>query len=140
MDRYLDTTRIGPMNLRREDIAPIVVNCLRRGVELGHYDLRAWVVMANHVHVLLLPKVSPQRLLGGLKGSTAREANQVLGRTGRPFWHAESNDHRVRDARELEKTVAYIENCRWSSAAGTSGGTSGRATSTSGELAHTPHA
>jgi putative DNA methylase len=73
------------MYLRREDIARIVVNSLRRGVELGHYDLRAWVVMPNHVHALLLPKVSPARLLGGLKGSTAREANQVLGRTGQPF-------------------------------------------------------
>jgi type I restriction enzyme R subunit/putative DNA methylase len=133
MDRYLDTTRIGPMYLHREDIARIIVNSLRRGVELGHYDLRAWVIMANHVHVLLLPKVPPQSLLGGLKGSAAREANQVLGRTGQPFWQAESYDHWVRDAREFEKIVGYIENnpvkagfvanagdYRWSSAAGTS--------------------
>jgi REP element-mobilizing transposase RayT len=162
MDRYLDTTRIGPMYLRRDDIARIVVNSLRRGVELGHYDLRAWVVMANHVHVLLLPKVSPQRLLGGLKGSAAREANQVLGRTGQPFWQAESYDHWVRDAREFEKIVAYIENnpvkagfatrpddYPWSSAAkpaardgksAVAAGTSACATSTSGELPHTPHA
>ena len=34
MDRYLDITRIGPMHLRREDIARLVVNSLRRGVEL----------------------------------------------------------------------------------------------------------
>jgi REP element-mobilizing transposase RayT len=98
------------MYLRREDIARIVVNSLRRGVELGHYDLRAWVVMPNHVHALLLPKVSPARLLGGLKGSTAREANQVLGRTGQPFWQAESYDHWVRDALEFERIVNYIEN------------------------------
>jgi type I restriction enzyme R subunit/putative DNA methylase len=107
------------------------------------------VVMPNHVHALLLPKVSPARLLGGLKGSTAREANQVLGRTGQPFWQAESYDHWVRDAREFEKIVAYIENNpvtaglvarpddhRWSSAAGTRA----RATSTSGGLLHRPHA
>jgi len=110
MDRYLVTARLGPMYLRREDVARIIVNSLHRGVELGHYDLRAWVVMANHVHAILLPKVSPARLLGGLKGSTAREANQVLGRTGQPFWQAESYDHSVRDEREFEKIVAYIEN------------------------------
>src|ERR1022692_28101 len=52
MDRYLDTTREGPMYLRREDIARIVVNSLQRGFELSHYELRAWVIMANHVHVL----------------------------------------------------------------------------------------
>src|ERR1022692_1604940 len=41
MDRYLDTTRVGPMYLRREDIARIVVNSLQRGFELSHYELRA---------------------------------------------------------------------------------------------------
>ena len=162
MDRYLDTTRFGPMYLRREDIARIVVNSLRRGVDLGHYDLRAWVVMANHIHVLLLPKVSAQRLLGGLKGSAAREANQALGRTGQPFWQAESYDHWVRDEREFEKIVAYIEDnpvkagfvaradeYRWSSAAKpaardgkspVAAGTSACATPTSRELLHTRHA
>jgi hypothetical protein len=79
MDRYMDTTRTSPMYLP-EDIAGIV-------------DLRAGVIMANHVHVLWLPEVSPQRLPGGLKACTARQANQVLGHTGRPFWQAESFDH-----------------------------------------------
>ncbi len=55
MDRYLDTTRIGPMFLRRSDVASLVVAALRRGLTLGAYDLRAFVVMGNHVHVLLLP-------------------------------------------------------------------------------------
>jgi putative transposase len=159
MDRYLDTTRIGPMYLSREDIARIVVNSLRRGVELGHYDLRAWVIMANHVHVLLRPKVQTQRVLGALKGCTAREANLVLGRTGEPFWQAESYDHWVRDTREFEKIVAYIENnpvkagfvtrpenYPWSSAAkpaapdgrsAVRAGTSACATPTSGGLLHT---
>ncbi len=39
--------------------------------------------MANHVHVLLLPKVLPSRLMQSLKGSTARQSNLVLGRTAR---------------------------------------------------------
>jgi len=161
MDRYLDTTRFGPMFLRREDIARIVVNSLQRGVEIGHFDLRAWVVMGNHVHTLLLPKVPPARLLGALKGCTAREANLVLGRTGQTFWQAESYDHWVRDEREFEKIVAYIESnpvkagfvarpedYAWSSAAEpaardgkspVAAGTSACATSTE-ELLHTPHA
>jgi putative transposase len=110
MDRYLDTTRTGPMYLLREDMARIVVNALNKGVELGHYDLRAYVIMANHVHALLLLKVAPQRLLRALKGVTARDANQVLGHTGQPFWQAESYDHWVRDAGEFERIIAYIEN------------------------------
>jgi REP element-mobilizing transposase RayT len=162
MDRYLDTTRLGPMYLRRKDIANIVATNLQRGVELGHYDPPAWVIMANHVHALLLPKVSPERLLGALKGCAAREANLVLGRTGQPFWQAESYDHWVRDARELEKIVIYIENnpvkagfvtrpedYPWSSAAKpaardgrspVAAGTSACATSTSEAPAHISHA
>ena len=44
-----------------------------------------------------------------LKGSTARAANQLLGRTGQGFWQDESFDHYVRSALELERTILYIE-------------------------------
>jgi REP element-mobilizing transposase RayT len=110
IDRRLDAAQDGPLYLRQEPIARTVVASLQRGVELGHYRLRAWVLMANHVHVLLLPLVSPSRLLQSLKGSTARAANRVLGRAGETFWQAESYDHWVRDEREMERIAAYIEN------------------------------
>jgi putative transposase len=110
MDRYLDTTRKGPQYLLRPEIAGVVVaRSIQRGVSLGQYELRAWVVMANHVHVLLLPLVSPSRLLQSLKGCTAREANLILGNTGKRFWQAESYDHWVRDDSELERIAGYIE-------------------------------
>jgi hypothetical protein len=44
-----------------------------------------------------------------LKGSTARQANLILGRTGEAFWQDESFDHRVRDEMELERIVRYVE-------------------------------
>ena len=100
MDRYLDAARYGPKYLTQEPIAELVVASLFRGVQLGHYELGAYVIMANHVHALLLPRVSPSRLLQSLKGNTAREANRILGRTGETFWQAESYDHWVRDERE----------------------------------------
>jgi putative transposase len=109
MDRYLDTTRKGPQFLLRPEIAEIVVRSIQRGVRLGQYELRAWVVMGNHVHVLLLPLISPSRLLQSLKGHTAREANLALDRTGQKFWQAESYDHWVRDDAELGRMAAYIE-------------------------------
>jgi REP element-mobilizing transposase RayT len=130
MDRYLDQARGGPMFLAQEPIARLVVASLRRGVLLGHYELGAYVIMANHVHVLLLPKVSPSRLLQSVKGATARQANLILGRTGETFWQAESYDHWVREESEWHRIAAYIENnpvkaglvlraedYRWSSAA-----------------------
>jgi REP element-mobilizing transposase RayT len=44
-----------------------------------------------------------------LKGSTARQANLILGRTGEAFWQDESFDHRVRDEVELHRIVRYVE-------------------------------
>ncbi len=90
MDRYLDTLRTGPSYLRLPHVAQLVVNSIRRGVELGHYRLRAWAVMPNHVHLLLLPLISPSRRLQSLKRSSAREVNLALG--------------------ELERIAAYLEN------------------------------
>src|SRR5450759_2163052 len=110
MDRYLDMARDGPVFLRQEAIAELVVNSLFRGVELGHYQLDSFVVMANHVHVLLLPLTAPRRLLQSLEGYTAREANRLLGRTGGPFWQRESYDHWVRDELEMGRIARYIEN------------------------------
>jgi putative transposase len=109
LDRQLDTLRTGPMYLRQPDIAQIVVGSIRRGEELGHYELVAYVVMANHVHLLIWPRIAPGRLLKSLKGSTAREANRLLGRTGESFWQKESYDHWVRNPSEFEKIRTYIE-------------------------------
>lgn len=110
LDRQLDALRAGPMYLRQPEIAQIVVRSIRKGEELGHYELVAYVVMANHVHLLIWPRIAPERLLKSLKGSTAREANRLLGRTGESFWQKESYDHWVRNPIELEKIRGYIEN------------------------------
>ena len=82
IDRRLGAARTGPLFLRQQAIAQLVNDSIHRGVELGHYQLGAYVIMANHVHVLLLPLVDPSHLLKSLKGHTARQANLLLGRTG----------------------------------------------------------
>jgi putative transposase len=73
------------------------------------YELPAWVVMPNHVHLLMLPLVGLPRITHWIKGRTAREANLLLGRTGEPFWQDESYDHWVRNENEFNRIVAYIE-------------------------------
>lgn len=73
------------MFLRNPAIASSVAQALRRGAVMGLYDLRAFAVMANHVHVLLYPRQEASRVLQWIKGVTAREANQLLARTGKPF-------------------------------------------------------
>ena len=110
LDRQLDNMQQGPMYLRQPDIAQIVVASIHKGVDLSHYELEAYVVMANHVHLLIQPRIAPDRLLKSLKGASAREANRLLNRTGEPFWRKESYDHWVRNQSEFEKIRRYIEN------------------------------
>jgi REP element-mobilizing transposase RayT len=110
MDRLLDHARTGPLYLARPEIASIVVKAIQEGRDtLQHYQLHAFVVMANHVHLLITPKAPVPTLLQWLKGTTARRANQVLELTGRAFWQEESYDHWVRDEREFRRIHAYIE-------------------------------
>jgi REP element-mobilizing transposase RayT len=73
------------------------------------YHLHAWVIMPNHVHVVLEPQVAMPGIMRWLKGRTARTANRILGRTGMPFWQEESFDHWVRSAEELQAAVDYVE-------------------------------
>ena len=110
MDRCLDSARHGPSYLRQDAIARIVLNALWKGRDLGLFDLGPYVLMPNHVHVLLLPKVPPARLLQSVKGASAREANILLGLTGHAFWQRESYDHWVRSEAEWKRIAAYIEN------------------------------
>ena len=110
MDRELDNGTIGPVWLRNPRIAQRVVDALLYGErELKLYELLAFVVMSNHVHVLLQPQVPLPKITRVLKGFTAREANQILGRTGKAFWKDESYDHWVRDDDELHRIIHYIE-------------------------------
>jgi putative transposase len=110
MDRRLDRALSGPVWLKRPEIAACVIGTLRKGAcELGHFILHSYVVMPNHVHALLTPKTQVSRLMNGIKGVTSRAANQILRRTGKPFWQDESFDRWVRDANEFVKIKSYIE-------------------------------
>jgi putative transposase len=54
-DRYLDHAVLGPMHLKDPRAAKIVEDAILVGAG-ERYDLFAWCVMSNHVHVLLMPK------------------------------------------------------------------------------------
>ena len=109
-DRKLDRLASGPLWLKEPRIANLVSHAVLIGAdERRFYDLCAWVVMPNHVHLLILPLISVSVLMRWLKGSTARGANGILGRTGQPFWQDESFDHYLRATSRLDRTIAYIE-------------------------------
>lgn len=107
LEAYLDRGR-GECHLRRPEIAQLVEDSLRfrHGVE---YDLRAWVVMPNHVHVLFRVDSTPMhRVVDAWKGYTAKLANKILGRKGR-FWQSGYWDTYMRDSHHEGRTRRYIE-------------------------------
>lgn len=55
----------------------------------------SFMVMPNHVHLLVTPQTNAREWLGPLKGYTAHEANCMLGRGGSLFWQDESYDRAV---------------------------------------------
>jgi putative transposase len=110
MDRLLDDARKGPLYLRMPQIADMVVDALRYSEQhLEQYQIHAYAVMANHVHLLVTPHVEISKLTQSLKRFTARQANRILGLTGQTFWQAETYDRLVRDRTELQRIAAYIE-------------------------------
>ena len=109
-DRELDRTQEGPRWMSEAAVAEAVMAAVLSGALPWHYyELRAWVVMPNHVHILILPKNELPKCLCAVKTISGRDANRILGRTGQPFWQQESYDHWVRDGDELERVVRYIE-------------------------------
>ncbi len=109
MDAELDKAATGPLWLREPKIAEYVEAAIFRGEEMKQYELDTYVVMPNHVHALLWPWIAMERITGGIKGVSARDANATLGRTGRHFWEDESFDHWVRNDVELRRIRIYIE-------------------------------
>jgi REP element-mobilizing transposase RayT len=108
MDHLLDRATAGRLYLRRPEIAQMVVDAIWYR-DPRHYRLHSFVVMPNHVHLLITPRVPLSEVLHSLKRFTAWEGNRILARTGKPFWQDESFDRLVRDEREFERIVAYIE-------------------------------
>ncbi len=109
-DREADKAAVGPVWLQDPRVARMVAEALLYGESGRHfYQLRAWVIMPNHVHVVIRPETSLPEITRWLKGSSARKANLILGRTGKAFWQDESFDHRVRDEVELDRIVRYVE-------------------------------
>jgi REP element-mobilizing transposase RayT len=104
---YLDAG-YGACYLREARIAEIVQSALLY-FDGERYRLLAWVIMPNHVHVLVETKQGYplDKIVHSWKSYTASRANGVLARTG-AFWHREYIDRFIRDERHMAHTVRYI--------------------------------
>jgi len=107
-ERSLDDS-LGECHMRNPLVAKIVADALQQ-FHGQRYDLFAWCVMPNHVHVLFSPR-EPYRLesiLHSWKSYSAHRVSRLLRRTG-TFWQREYFDHLVCGQSHLLKFAEYIE-------------------------------
>jgi putative transposase len=108
LQAYLDKGR-GNCYLRRSECGQLVEDALRC-FHGERYDLRAWVVMPNHVHALFEVGTTPMgKIVQSWKRHTAGEINRILKRSG-AFWEADYRDTFMRDDAHEMETRRHIEN------------------------------
>lgn len=107
VEAYLDAG-YGSCSLRDERVAQLVEENLMH-FDGQRYRLLAWVIMPNHVHVLIetFPGYPLERIVHSWKSYTAKEANKILGRTGE-FWQADYFYRYIRDEQHLHNAIHYI--------------------------------
>jgi adenylate cyclase class 2 len=121
----------GSCDLRDPAVATMMRDCFLRS-DGRRYRLLAWVIMPNHVHVLLRTidgwtvakivatwkKYSARQILAHRMadsrtadhpiGANAKDADRVIGGTGRPVWHREYWDRFMRDEGHFLQALEYI--------------------------------
>lgn len=104
---YLDAGH-GYCTLKDARMAESVVATLKRMDGL-QYDLLAWCIMPNHVHVVFRIRdgYDLAAVVKPWKAVTTRRAKELLCCEGR-FWMREYYDRLVRDEKELERAIDYV--------------------------------
>jgi REP element-mobilizing transposase RayT len=124
----LDSASSGPEWLKEPEVGSIVKEAIHHR-DGEQYNLLAYCIMPNHVHMLFellscnvsqlaestfnkdgrdsVSTYKVTKTMESLKKYTALRANLFLKRSG-AFWQHESYDHVIRDDNELENTLWYI--------------------------------
>ena len=76
----------------------------------GHYRLFGFVVMDNHVHVVVQP--TPGSSLSGIARNikTWTSTRNAVKPPGCPLWERRFDDNRIKSAEELRSVLKYIHN------------------------------
>ena len=107
VESYLNAGH-GQCYLRENTITELVANAFKH-FDGERYDLIAWVIMPNHVHVIVKPYegIELSEILHSWKSFTATQANKILGRK-EDFWYGEYYDHLIRDEEDFYNQVNYV--------------------------------
>jgi primosomal protein N' (replication factor Y) len=107
MEEFLDAGS-GSCALADQSVAAIIQKTFEH-FDGERYQLGEFVIMPNHVHLLVRPseEVPLQKIIQSWKTFSAKAANQVLGKTG-TFWRDEYFDHIIRNEAQFNKFRNYI--------------------------------
>jgi len=108
IEKYLDQG-YGLAFMREHRVATMIQSVLL-GSDGESYRLSGWVIMPNHIHMLLtrFENSTLADLMQSLKSITSHKANRILKRQGQ-FWMPDYFDRYVRNAEHFARTMRYIE-------------------------------
>jgi putative transposase len=84
--------------------AELFLEVLQKYRREGHYKLHAFVVMPDHIHLLLTPQdASIELVVGLIKGGFSHRVGSKF-----PVWQRGFTDHRIRNEDEFQTKREYI--------------------------------
>jgi putative transposase len=84
--------------------AELFLETLQKYRRDGHYALHAFVVMPDHIHLLLTPQeMAIERAMGLIKGGFSHRLSSKF-----PVWQRGFTDHRIRNSGEFQARREYI--------------------------------
>src|SRR5690349_21503039 len=90
-----------------DELARLLIETLLHYREQKKYLLHEFVIMPNHLHLLLTPLITLERAMQLIKGGHSYR----VGQTGRKLevWQQGFTDHRIRDYTDYEHHVKYLQ-------------------------------
>ena len=88
-----------------ESNAQLLMTILEENRAKEHFDLHAWVIMPDHVHLLLTPApgVSLEKAVQLVKGNFSFRLKSKL-----PIWQTSFTSRRIKDAQDFSSHREYI--------------------------------
>ena len=106
IDNYLDNSKNGAY--LNGKILKYLYDFFRKN-DKKLYELIAFCIMPNHIHLLFKPLDGLSIVMQKIKGITAKEINAMLGRKSK-FWANDYYDRAIRDEKHFLTVYEYIKN------------------------------
>ncbi len=106
MDDYLDSSQNGAY--LKDDVLSVISDFLKAKDKVL-YELIAFAIMPNHIHLLIKPLDKLASVMQSIKGSSAKTINDMMSRRGK-FWASDYYDKTIRDEKHFNTVYNYIKN------------------------------